>query len=215
MQGSDRRRGRGRRVETGKYDFSLSVCKCIYFVIEGIFCIGAYTLYTSKYFLLKHWKTRDTSHYYGTKPYPQNLETTKSLNCISKICTKSVNLLNNKPSGNLVNLILNPIAQRCQPIYNFYITKTNKNILKYSRGRSGRYTLAWEYVPNNKRLSIFFHWLKKDIKLQKHLKYSSRVLKTIESFFLHPQNSFVLKLKNFIHKFIYNKYKNKLLSPIK
>lgn len=96
-------------------------------------------------------------HYYNTNPDLKTLETIKSLNCISKICTKSLNLLDNKPSNNLVNLILNPIAQRCQPIYNFYITKTNKNILKYSRGRSGKYTLAWEYVPNNKRLSIFFH----------------------------------------------------------
>lgn len=41
-----------------------------------------------------------------------------------------------------------------KPLFLFHIYKINKFIRKYSRGKSGKYTLVWKYIPIYKRQFI-------------------------------------------------------------
>jgi len=109
---------------------------------------------------------------------------------------------------------LNVFTKKGLPIFTFDVQKTDKNLVKYSRGKSGRYSLVWRYVPSYKRLGIVYHWLKKEIRLQKSFTFQKRVSKTIETIFLHPSTSLVLRLRTFVHKFVFFKYKKKLLKTL-
>ena len=92
--------------------------------------------------------------------------------------------------------------------------QTIKSILKYSRGKSSKYSLVWKYVPQYKRKRIVSHWLKKEIKLQKSLNYQSRVEKAVEVLLLNPKASLTNRLRRFVHKFVFHKYKKKLLKTL-
>lgn len=129
-------------------------------------------------------------------------------------------MLTNQKSQNLIwrpnlfDFILTNFLTNKQPIFTFYVQKTDKNILKYSRGRSGKYSLIWRYVPLHKRLGVLAQWFKKDVKLQKTTSYYKRVFKVLEFLFLTPTLSLVTKLRTFVHKFVFQKYRKQILRSI-
>lgn len=100
------------------------------------------------------------------------------------------------------------------PMFAFYVQKTDKNILKYSRGRSSKYSLIWKYVPHYNRKRVVSHWLKKEVKLQKAFKYNRRLEKVLELFLFDPSSTLTSKLRRFVHKFVFYKYKKRLLKPL-
>lgn len=101
------------------------------------------------------------------------------------------------------------------PLFSFYIRKVDKSIRKHSRGKSGKYTIMWKYVPIYKRLYITMRWLLKDLKFQKSKSFESRLIKTLDTFLLTPQLSFVCKLRRFTHFFVFQNYKKTLLRTLK
>ena len=101
------------------------------------------------------------------------------------------------------------------PLFSFYIRKVDKSIRKHSRGKSGKYTIMWKYVPIYKRLYITMRWLLKDLKFQKSKSFTSRLVKTLDTFLLTPQLSFVCKLRRFTHFFVFQNYKKTLLRSLK
>jgi hypothetical protein len=101
------------------------------------------------------------------------------------------------------------------PLFSFYIRKVDKSIRKHSRGKSGKYTIMWKYVPIYKRLYITMRWLLKDLKFQKSKSFEFRLIKTLDIFLLTPQISFVCKLRRFTHFFVFQNYKKTLLRNLK
>ena len=102
------------------------------------------------------------------------------------------------------------VINKYSPTFTFYLQRVDKKIQKYSRGKSGKYSLIWKYVPQNRRTGVVLHWLKKDLKLQKNLTIYSRVLKSLSTLLFSPNLSFISKLRKFVHKFIFKKYKKNL-----
>lgn len=101
------------------------------------------------------------------------------------------------------------------PLFSFYIRKVDKSIRKHSRGKSGKYTIIWKYVPIYKRLYITMRWFLKDLKYQKAKSFDGRLLQIIESFLAAPELSFISKLRKFAHHFVFFNYKNTLLKTLK
>jgi len=120
----------------------------------------------------------------------------------------------NSMNFNIFNAVLSTLFEKNLPIFTFYIQKTDKNILKYSRGKSSKYALVWKYVPRYKRKGVVAHWLKKEVKLQKVFKYRKRIEKAFEAVILTPDSSLTVKLRRFVHKFVFYKYKKKLLKSL-
>lgn len=115
---------------------------------------------------------------------------------------------------NTFNYAFDSLFAKNLPMFAFYVQKTDKNILKYSRGRSSKYSLIWKYVPQYNRKRVVSHWLKKEIKLQKAFKYSRRLEKVLELFLFDPNTTLTFKLRRFVHKFVFYKYKKRLLRPL-
>lgn len=101
------------------------------------------------------------------------------------------------------------------PLFSFYIRKVDKSIRKNSRGKSGKYTIIWKYVPLYKRLYVTMRWFLKDLKFQKLKTFDERLFKTLEVFFLSPNLSFISKLRKFTHFFVFQNHKKTLLKTLK
>ena len=97
------------------------------------------------------------------------------------------------------------------PIFSFTIQKVNKNLQKYSRGRSGKYTLVWQYLSNHNRYKKVYSWVKKDINLQKIQKLTKRIMTVFEVLNLKPTLSFLYKLRRFTNKYVFKNFKESLL----
>ena len=100
------------------------------------------------------------------------------------------------------------------PLFNFYIEKVDKNILKNSRNKTDKLKLIWKFVPIYKRLYVTMTWLLKDLKFQKSKRFATRLLKVLELIFINPQLSFIFKLKNFIHFYVFKNFKQTLLQTL-
>ena len=100
------------------------------------------------------------------------------------------------------------------PIFNFFIKKVDKKIRKYSRGKSGKYSLVWKYVPIYKRLYTVMRWFYKEVKFQKALNFSLKFKKTIQNFLKAPNKTLLNKWRIFTHAFTFINYKKSLLSTL-
>lgn len=101
-----------------------------------------------------------------------------------------------------------------QPLFNFYIQKTDKSKIKNSRGKVSKLKLIWKYVPLYKRFYQALRWLLKDLKFQKSTSFKVRLLTVFETFCLTPQLSFLWKLRNFVHFFVFRNFKKTLLRTL-
>ena len=101
------------------------------------------------------------------------------------------------------------------PTFSFYIRKVDKSVRKNSRGKSGKYTIIWKYVPLYKRFYTTIRWFLKDLKFQKSKTFFLRFLKILETFILNPNLSFLVKLRRFVHFYVFENLKNKLMKTLK
>ena len=101
------------------------------------------------------------------------------------------------------------------PLFNFYIEKVDKAIIKNSRNKTDKLKLVWKFVPSYKRLYVTMTWLLKDLKFQKSKRFEIRLLKVLELLFITPQLSFIFKLKNFIHFYVFKNFKQTLLQTLR
>jgi hypothetical protein len=111
------------------------------------------------------------------------------------------------------NLLLKELM-KFNPLFNFYIEKVDKTIRKNSRNKTDKLKLIWKFVPIYKRLYVTMTWLLKDLKFQKSKRFSIRLLKVLELIFTNPQLSFISKLKNFIHFYVFKNFKQTLLQTL-
>ena len=105
--------------------------------------------------------------------------------------------------------------EKYAPLFSFYIRKVDKSVRKNSRGKSGKYTVIWKYVPVYKRLYVNIRWLLRDLKFQKLKTFTERLTKVLETFLLTPHLSFVCKLRRFTHFFVFKHHKKSLLKTLR
>lgn len=101
------------------------------------------------------------------------------------------------------------------PLFNFYIQKTDKSKIKNSRGKVSKLKLLWKYVPPYKRFYQALRWLLKDLKFQKSNSFQQRLCTVFETFCLTPELSFLWKLRNFVHFYVFRNFKKTLLRTLR
>lgn len=114
-----------------------------------------------------------------------------------------------------LNLYLLDSLRGFDPIFTFFIKKNDKLKRKHARGKVEKLKLMWKYVPFYKRLYQTIRWLFKDLKFQKFKFLHLRLLDVIETFLLNPELSFLFRIKNFVHSFVFQKFKSTLLKTLK
>ena len=101
------------------------------------------------------------------------------------------------------------------PIFSFFVRRVDKSVRKNSRGKSGKYIIIWKYVPTYKRLYTTLRWFIKDLKFHKLKTFKMRFFKILETFILNPKSSFLVKLRQFVHVYVFENLKNKLMKTLK
>ena len=101
------------------------------------------------------------------------------------------------------------------PVFSFYVSKVDKLKRKHSRGKTGKYSIGWKFIPKYKRLLIVLRWLVRDIRFQKSKTISQRIQKSLENLIFDKPSHLVFQLRNFVHKFVFQNYRKTLLRNLK
>lgn len=101
------------------------------------------------------------------------------------------------------------------PVFSYFIYSVDKNIRKFSRGKSGKYVFIWKYVAPYKRLNLAMRWIVKDIKFAPNKKFSERFIKILTELITTPENSFAWKSKVFAHNYVFKNFRKSLMSSLK
>jgi len=103
-------------------------------------------------------------------------------------------------------------VQTILPIFTFFIYNVDKNIRKFSRGKSGKYTFIWKYVAPYKRPYISLKWLIKDIKFNSNHKLFDRLTDTFLKLTKDPKASFAWRSNTFAHNYVFKNLKKTLMT---
>ncbi len=101
------------------------------------------------------------------------------------------------------------------PIFIYFIYSVDKNIKKYSRGKSGKYVFIWKYIAPYKRLKTAVKLIAKEIKFNTEKKLTNRIKGSFDELTHNPQNSFVWKAKIFSHNYVFKNFKKTLMTTLK
>lgn len=112
------------------------------------------------------------------------------------------------------NFILSKLSQ-VSPVFSYFIYSVDKNIRKFSRGKSGKYTFVWKYVAPYKRLYLSMRLIAKDIKFFNSKKLNDRLIKTFITLILNLQKSLVWKSKIFSHNYVFKNFKKSLMTSLR
>jgi hypothetical protein len=85
------------------------------------------------------------------------------------------------------------------PNFGLYYNKINKLIIKYSRGKSGKFNLSVKYIPPYKRFKYVISLLKKDVLFNGGLTLKVKLLNTLRLILNRSKLSFLWKFKMFLN----------------
>lgn len=101
---------------------------------------------------------------------------------------------------------------KINPIFSYFIYNVDKNIKKFSRGKSGKYVFIWKYIAPYKRNYISMKWLIKEIKFNNEKLFYHRIKKLFSIFSISMELTFAWKSKNFSHNYVFKNFKKNLLN---
>jgi hypothetical protein len=147
--------------------------------------------------------------------YQNNLSTTNfnldwkflfySLNHLNVMNTlvKKSNLIIFSKSHFDVESLVKLILKKLNLLFIFYIYKVDKNIYKNSRGKSGKHTFVWKYVPPYKRMSTMLHWISKEIKITQSKNLKSKIFLTLSKLAKSPTKTWIFRVGRFSLNYVY------------
>ena len=115
------------------------------------------------------------------------------------------------PFQNIVNLIAR-LLRDYLPTFTFHVQKVNKQVQKFSRGKSGKYSLAWAYLPPYRRWSVVLQWLKKDLVFQKNTTLQARINQSFLALLTSPDDTSLARTRRFVHNFVFKKFRKILIN---
>lgn len=101
------------------------------------------------------------------------------------------------------------------PLFNFFIYNVDKNIKKFSRGKTGKFIFIWKYISPHKRENLILKLLKKNIIFQSGKNYFLKLFNLISQIIYNSQNNFLYKSKKFISHYVYKNFKKSLMIKMK
>lgn len=101
------------------------------------------------------------------------------------------------------------------PVFAYFIYSVDKNIKKYSRGKSGKYAFVWKYIAPYKRLFLAMRLFSKELKFRTETKLHDRFLNSVLILENDFKNSFIWQSKSFSHNYVFKNFKKTLLISLK
>lgn len=107
----------------------------------------------------------------------------------------------------------NPVFKnllKVDTLFSFYVYKVDKHLFKNSRGKSGKFTFVWKYVPAYKRFNLISHWFMRELRITPGKTLEIRLINLFTTFSTNPHNSWLWKVKKFSAIFVYSNLRNSL-----
>ncbi len=95
--------------------------------------------------------------------------------------------------------------------FKFSFHRIDKKIRKFSRGKSGKYKIKFNYIPPFKRFRYILKSIKNEIKFSKGVFYEERFLNFFKTMTYNPQSSFIFRNKRFTYNYINRNMNNTVL----
>ena len=119
-----------------------------------------------------------------------------------------------KPEDWLQNILFDELTEYV-PLFSFYVKRVDKLKRKHSRGKSGKYSIVWKYIPKYKRLLTTLRWMTRDVRFQKSKTFDLRLTRSLEVFLFDKSSHLVPQLRQFVHKFVFQHHKKTLLRTLR
>jgi len=100
-------------------------------------------------------------------------------------------------------------------LFSFYVYKVDKHLYKNSRGKSGKFTFVWKYVPPYKRFNLISCWFMRELKVTPGKTLHDRVVGMLHLFVTNFRKSWLWKVKKFSSIFVYSKLRTSLARDYK
>ena len=101
------------------------------------------------------------------------------------------------------------------PTFTFKVQKVDKNVQKFSRGKSGKYSLAWSYLPPKRRWLTVLQWLKKELLFQKNQTLQDRINQSFTTLLHTPSDTLLVNTRRFVHNFVFRKFRKVIINLIR
>lgn len=101
------------------------------------------------------------------------------------------------------------------PTFTFKVQKVDKNVQKFSRGKSGKYSLIWSYLPPQRRWLIVLQWLKKELLFQKNQTLQDRINQSFTTLLNKPGDTLLVNTRRFVHNFVFRKFRKVIVNLIR
>lgn len=118
-------------------------------------------------------------------------------------------------TGTFIKNFLIKLLSQISPVFSYFIYSVDKNVRKFSRGKSGKYTFIWKYIPFYKRIRLSMRWIAKDIKFDQNKKFFDRISNVLLTLKSTPHKSFAWKSKIFAHNYVFKNFRSTLMSTLK
>ena len=109
----------------------------------------------------------------------------------------------------------NTFLHKLNLIFSFYIYRVDKSIYKNSRGKSGKFTFVWKYIPVYKRKLLLMFWVNKEVQLSSQRTLQARLSQVVNILAQNPSNSWVWKIRKFSLNFVYFNFRRSLAESYK
>lgn len=101
------------------------------------------------------------------------------------------------------------------PVFSFFMHNIDKNVKKYSRGKSGKYVFVWKYVAAYRRKHLTLRLIAKDVKFASGRKLQERIKNALSLIFSDPRKSFAWRTKIFSYNYVFKNYRKTLMKTLK
>lgn len=179
--------------------------------------VGKVALYDDRLNWLELYYTINSFFYYNNteKDHNQiyNFNYQKELYTLSHHCLTGEEMFIDTKHF-LKNFLLSFLT-KITPVFSYFIYSVDKNIRKFSRGKSGKYTFLWKYVASYKRPHLALRLVARDIRFYESRKFNERLIKIWKDLLLTPEQSFIWKSKTFSHNYVFKNFRKSLMSSLR
>lgn len=119
-----------------------------------------------------------------------------------------------KQSKNIGRLLPQLLADYL-PTFTFKVQKVDKNVQKFSRGKSGKYSLVWSYLPPQRRWLTVLQWLKKELLFQKNQTLQDRINQSFTTLLYTPRDTLLVNTRRFVHNFVFRKFRKVVINLVR
>jgi len=127
-------------------------------------------------------------------------------------------LFDDKKEFNSDFFIKNFIKERLtqlSPMFSYFVYNVDKNIRKYTRGKSGKYVFVWKYIAPYKRKYLMFRWFLKEIKFDENRQLQERLKNMFFNLTFNITQTLAWRAKNYTYTFIFKNFRKTLMTSLK